>query len=90
MADRPSVGNIRSTLADLGSNAHLTHEFVDEFVIDHPPLVTQVQQHPPVAVAMLVTFKTCPDRVFELGVLIWLAEAFLVVEERRPWDTCCL
>ena len=51
------VGNIRPALADLGSKTHLMHEFVDEFVVDHPALVTQVQQHPPVAVAMLVSLE---------------------------------
>lgn len=77
-------------MADLGSKLHVAHEFVDEFVVDHPPLVAQVKEHSSVAVAMLVTFEALPDRVFEHGVLIRLVEAFLVVEERRPWDTCCL
>ena len=81
VADRPSVGNIGPTLADLGSKTHLAHEFVDEFVVDHPALVTQVKEYSPVAVAMLVAFEAFPDGIFKRGVLIRLAKAFLVVEE---------
>lgn len=86
MADRPSVGNIRPALADLGSKTHLAHELEDKFVVDHPALVTQIQQDPTVTVAMLITLETFPNRVFEHSMFIRLAESFLVVEECRPWD----
>ena len=39
---------------------------------------------------MLVALEAFPDLGLERGVLIRLTESFLVVEERRPWDTCCL
>ena len=48
------AGNIWPRLADLGPKPRLAHEFVDEFVVDHPTLVAQSQKHPTVAVAMLV------------------------------------
>jgi len=66
----------------------LVHEFVDQFVVDHPALITQVKQDSPVAVAMLVAFEALPDRVLECRMLICLAESFLVVEKRRPRDAC--
>ena len=84
------VGNIRSALADLGPKPHLAHEFVNEFVVDHPALVAQVQQHSPIAVAMFVNLEAFPDSVLDRSVLIWLAESFLVVEECRPRHTGCL
>ena len=52
-------------------------------MVDHPALVTQVEQYPPVAVAVFVALKTVPDRLFELGMFIRCGESFLVVEECR-------
>ncbi|CAB0640123.1 hypothetical protein FRC0493_00733 [Corynebacterium diphtheriae] len=56
--DSSCVGIIGPALTDFGPKTHLVHELVDEFVVDHPALVAQVQQHSPVAVAMLVGFET--------------------------------
>ena len=76
VADCASVGDVGPALADLGFQAHGAHELVDKFVVDHPALVTQVEQYPPVAVAVFVALKTVPDRLFELGMFIRCGESF--------------
>ena len=82
------VGNIRPALTDFGPKTHLVHELVDEFVVDHPALVAQVQQHSPVAVAMLVGLETFQDCLLYRSMFIRLIESLLMVEECRPRHIC--
>lgn len=52
--DGSCVGSKGLALTDFGPKAHLANELVDEFAVDQPAFITQVRQHLPVAVAMLV------------------------------------
>ena len=61
---------------ELGPKIHLAHELVNQFVVDHPDLATQVRQDPPVAVAMFVSLETLPDRLLECRVCVRFAESF--------------
>lgn len=67
---------------DLGLKPQLVHELVDQLMVDHPALVTKVEQYPPVAVAVFVALETVPDRLLEPGMFIRCGESFLVVEKR--------
>ncbi|PLW02929.1 hypothetical protein BRL54_04810 [Corynebacterium ulcerans] len=53
--------------ANLGLQAHLIHELVDELVVNLPASFTQFTVDPTVAIAVLHLLKDGLDDVLELG-----------------------